>query len=163
VYEPLERPVMMGWSEAVVFHRQCEDGGGACGDDARSLWARGLSLDDGGSQWRALLGDAGSFTRIEEASLFASPDAFAVLLQRESGAVTQTFLEAYVGGALWLSCPLPDETALRGALFDGNTLWLLANHADAGWKLERYPLGAWPLSQSGWPVHDGVSGQRRAR
>ncbi len=163
VQEPLARPVMMGFGEAVSFHRQCDDGGTGCGDDARSVWARGLSLADGGELWRVAVTDAGSFGRVEEAALFNTPNAFAVLLQRDGGAVTQTFLEAYVLGQLSLSCPFPDDLEVQGALFDGSTLWLMANRAGMGWRLERYPLGAWPMSRTGWPVSDGVSGQRRAR
>jgi hypothetical protein len=164
--ELLDRPVMMGLGEAITFHRDCSSGAANCGEEEKEVWARGFSTDDGGELWRGLVAPAGAFGHVEEAALLAYPSAFDAVVQSSTDAGTFTYLMTFVQGAKAEVCPFRDGLSLGGALFSrgasGNAVWVLTNDG-SGWKLEHYALGAISLQATGWPVSDGVSGQRRAR
>ncbi len=160
--ELLTRHTLMGRGEAFAFFRACASGTASCTEDDKEVWARGLSLDDGGELWRGQVGAAGTFTHVEESALLDYPGAFVTLVQSVTDAGTFTYLELYADGTRADVCPFSQDLQLGGALFNGSDLWLLVDRG-AGWQLERYLLGSGLLLQSGWPVADGLAGQRRAR
>lgn len=162
-----DRVSLLSRDRAVVFYRQCPFAMMSCAPAEEQLRIRMLSLSTGDLLDDAPVSPPRFDARVVEASLLelvGFPPGVASLVQLHGdGGVASAYLHITIGSMGDLVCPLPKDTEVAAAAIGSGHLWAYVSRDGGTFALEAYPLTGLPLSGSGWPLADGIAGQRRAR
>lgn len=161
---PLSRNVLASGGIGYVFATSCEAPAvPACLPEELQTDVRAVSLLDGTTRWQTKLLPAQVNARLEEAAVVNFVGGALITVADISGdAGMKTFLQLVVDGSRIYSCPLPSGGQMQGAVFDRGRLFVVMDRAGSS-RLESYDLKGLPLSTTGWPQRNGVSGTRRER
>jgi len=162
-----ERFNLLSQGRAVVFYGRCPAPLMSCAPEDDQLRMRAFRLETGEVLDDAAIGPPRFAARVVEASMIelaGFPPAVAALVQLHADAgIASAYLQLTVGSMGDLTCPLPDNSDVAAASIGNGMLWAYLNRDGGAYLLEGYPLTGLPLGTSGWPLADGIAGQRRAR
>lgn len=85
-------------------------------------------------------------------------------MREEADGGPVAYLELLSEGEKLGICRLPAQSGnVELAHFSSNAMVVTTRGADGGLVIESYPLNALPISQTGWPIDNGVRGTRSDR
>src|SRR5205823_7025608 len=91
------------------------------------------------------------------------PSAVVLVQLHPDGGIPAAYLQLALGGADDLICQLPPASDVAAATIGGGYLWAYVQRDGGAYSLEAYSLTGVPLSTEGWPLAEGIAGQRRSR
>jgi hypothetical protein len=164
------REALMTQGIGSALYRQCDPPVSSCADADKSTWVVLFNAVTGAQRWAAKALPPQVPARVVEyavgrATVSNPPSsidfvAAAVVVQFDAG--TQSYLEVFADGVRSVLCPFPDGTALEAATWGDGRMYTLARR-DGGFLYEAWDMKGAPLSTTGWPKTNGVSGTRQAR
>jgi hypothetical protein len=162
----LERFSLMSGLRTSAFYKLCPHPLMSCLPEQEELWLRSVSTVTGQIVEDARLAKNGADSAVVEAALLdlaGFPPGVLTLVQLHTDAGPNAWLRLALNGVSDLACPFPPGSDIAGATIGGGLLWAYVQRDGGPWALEAYPLSGVSPSFSGWPLADGISGQRRAR
>ncbi len=162
-----ERFNLAAQGRAVVFYGLCPAPLMSCAPEDDQLRMRAFLLSTGAIVEDVAIAPPRFGAQVVEATMIdlpGFPGAVGTLIQTHHDAgVASAYLQLSVGGRGDLVCPLPPRTDVAAAAIDNGVLWAYLSRDGGTYRLETYLLTGVPLETTGWPLADGLSGQRRAR
>ncbi len=162
-----ERITLMARDRAAVFYRQCPSPLMSCAPQDEQLRVRIFASRTGQVVDDSAVSPPRFDARVVEAAMIDLPGyplGVVSLVQLHSDAgIASAYLQIAIGSEGELICPLPRDSEVAAAAIGSGYLWAYVSRDGGTWGLEAYPLTGLPVPLSGWPLADGVAGQRRAR
>jgi len=157
-----DEEVLWGNDDAFALAFRCTpDGDAGCVESQPELRVHAFIAQDGGALWSSPLWNEESSGVITQSRLVRGGGYLALTRIVSDGGV-DTRLQLHAEGHKLFACPLPPAEQLRGAVFEGARMQVLAERSGS-WTLESYLLTNIPLDGTGWPTPCGVGGTRRER
>jgi hypothetical protein len=167
--EPLrvvERFSLMSQQRASAFYKACPQPLMSCAPEDEQLWVRSISMQTGEVLEEDLLAQSGNVSTLVEAALLdlgGFPPGVLAVVQLHGDAGDSASLRLALNASSDLACPFPAHSDIAGAAIGGGFVWIYVERDGGPYALEAYPLSGISPNAQGWPLADGIAGQRRAR
>jgi hypothetical protein len=165
------RDALMTVGIGAALYRQCDPPNSSCNQADQATFVVLFDAFTGAHRWAAKALPGFLDARVVEYAVGrattlnppASIDFVATAVVAHFDAGTQSFLEVFADGKRSVLCPFPDGTALEAATWGDGRMYTLGRRPDGGLLYEAWDMKGAPLSTTGWPKSDAMSGARLAR